>query len=85
MDANKCERYAEIDFRLVPCCSFCCYGDFEKDSQWGNCIFHTYDHNKHNNDEPFHLSIHRAGRCKDYISSGVNVGSLGDYSYLYRA
>ena len=84
MDSNKRERLAEVDYRIVPCCTMCCYGDFEHDSQWGNCIYHTYGHNKHNNDKPFHLSIHRAGRCKDYLASSIPIGKLNEYGELYR-
>lgn len=71
MDANKLQKYHEVVYGIQRSCQLCKFASFRQQSNWGQCVKHTYDHLKHS-DSNRHLSIYRSGVCADF-EKGVEM------------
>lgn len=84
MDANKLARLREIEYEIPESCDNCIWGSFNRHgTDFGFCLRHTYDHLKHT-DEEMPLSIHRMGRCDDYVQDAGKVNSLGPWGEFFQ-
>ena len=76
MDANKLVKLKLIHYQVRQTCGNCVHSFFpNRQTEWGTCSKHTYDHLKHS-DEKRQLSIHRFGWCDDYATSPTATSAL---------
>lgn len=80
MDQNKRKTLDDIGYVIRRTCQVCVFSTFPTaSSMWGNCIKHSYEHEKHGTRE---LSIHRSGLCFDYTSGASKFAELGGFAEL---
>lgn len=79
MDENKRLKLVEIGYRVERSCGLCKHGRFVKNSDFGVCWFHTYQHLKHS-DAIRNLSVLRYGSCPGFEMDKQAEGVIHKYS-----